>query len=204
MLYHISLINRTEELAECPVFEINQFNWGGSYRPKAYGQMAYLKDKGFCLHMVCEERNPVCHHTKDGDPVYLDSAMEAFLALNPPDISYFNFEFNSAGALLAKFGQERHGRVFFTEEETSAIERKASIQADKWEITLLFPLEILQHYFPDFSPVKGNRIRLNFFKLAEGEEMTHFASYAPIQTEKPDFHRPEFFAEGIFEEFKQH
>lgn len=198
-MYTIRFISKKEEIETCPVFDVNQFNWGGDYRPKAYGRLAWLEGKGFYLHMICEEANPVCHYHNDSDPVYLDSAMEAFFSLNPPDLSYFNFEFNASGALLAKFGTKRHGRIFFKEEELKAIERCVTTGSKQWEIKLLFPLEILKHYFPDFSPKDGTKIRLNFFKLAEGEEMTHFASYSPIQTEKPDFHRPEFFADGVFQ-----
>ena len=195
--YRIHYIKERTELERCPVFYVNQFNWGGEYRPKAYGQMGYMDGEGFYLHMICEEKDPVCHYENDSDPVYLDSAMEAFFALDPSTNHYFNFEFNSKGALLAKFGNSRHGRTFFTKEELDAIKRKVIIGPDKWEITLFFPEDVMRHYFPDLALEKGSRIRLNFFKLAEGEEMTHFASYAPIKSPKPDFHLPEFFAEGV-------
>ena len=197
MEYTIHIINDTSELEHCPVFHVDQFNWGGDSRPETFGQMAYLNGQGFYLKMSCMETDPVCHYGRDNDPVYLDSAMEAFLALCPPSNFYFNFEFNSRGALLAKYGDGRHGRTFFTEEQLSQITRNVEILPDRWQITLLFPQTVLTQYFPDFHAENGTNIRLNFFKLAEGEEMTHFASYAPIQSPKPDFHLPQFFAGGI-------
>lgn len=198
MEYHIYLIPDKDLLKDCPVFYVDNFNWGGSYRPKTFGQMAYLENEGFYLKMTCMEANPVCHYENDNDPVYLDSTMEAFLALCPPSEYYFNFEFNSKAALLAKYGNGRHGRTFFTQEQLSKIKRSVSISEDHWEITMFFPQNVLLEYFPAFCPQNGTKIRLNFFKLAEGEEMTHFASYAPIQSPKPDFHLPSFFADGIF------
>lgn len=198
MEYKIYLIDRKNQLDNCPVFYVDNFNWGGSYRPKTFGQMAYWKEQGFYLKMTCLETDPICHYEKDNDPVYLDSTMEAFLALCPPSEYYFNFEFNSKAALLAKYGSGRHGRTFFTQEQLSQITRTVSVSKDRWEITMFFPQTVLKEYFPDFAPQAGGKIRLNFFKLAEGEEMTHFASYAPIQSPKPDFHLPQFFADGVF------
>lgn len=197
MEYKIYFIDDTAELRDCPVFHVNNFNWGGDYRPETFGQMAYLRGQGFYLKMTCMETDPVCHYEKDNDPVYLDSTMEAFLALCPPSDYYFNFEFNSRAALLAKYGNGRHGRTFFTDEQLGQIKRRVDILSDRWEITLLFPKAVLTQYFPEFSAENGTKIRLNFFKLAEGEEMTHFASYAPIDSPKPDFHLPQFFADGI-------
>lgn len=197
MEYSIYMIDQPEMLENCPVFHVDQFNWGGEYRPRTFGQMAYVNKKGFFLKMTCMEKDPICHYEKDNDPVYLDSTMEAFLALCPPSEHYINFEFNSKAALLAKYGSGRHGRTFFTQEQLSQIKRTVSILDDRWEITMLFPLTVLNEYFPQFHPTSGTKIRLNFFKLAEGDEMTHFASYAPIQSQKPDFHLPQFFADGI-------
>lgn len=197
MEYNIYLIEDENQLETCPIFHVDNFNWGGDYRPKTFGQMAYLKGQGFYLKMTCMETNPVCHYENDNDPVYLDSTMEAFLALCPPSDYYFNFEFNSKAALLAKYGNGRHGRTFFTAQQLEQVKRCVSILEDRWEITLLFPQSVLTEYFPDFNPQAGTKIRLNFFKLAEGDEMTHFASYAPIQSPKPDFHLPQFFADGV-------
>lgn len=200
MEYCIYLIDNTDQLKDCPIFHVDQFNWGGDYRPQTFGRMAYVKNQGFYLKMTCLETDPVCHYEKDNDPVYLDSTMEAFLALCPPSDYYFNFEFNSKAALLAKYGSSRHGRTFFTQDQLALVKREIQILSDRWEITLLFPESVLHDYFPDFHAADGTRIRLNFFKLAEGDEMTHFASYAPIDSPKPNFHLPQFFADGIIKE----
>ena len=37
----------------------------------------------------------------------------------------------------------------------------------------------------------------NLYKC--GGENQHYVSYYPVQTEKPDFHRPEFFGEFVLE-----
>ena len=38
----------------------------------------------------------------------------------------------------------------------------------------------------------------NFYKCASGSSQPHYLSWNPINTEKPDFHRPDFFGKIIF------
>ena len=50
-------------------------------------------------------------------------------------------------------------------------------------------------------PSDITKIACNFYKVCEGgnAEQIHYASYAPVDVPKPDFHRPEFFSTGILE-----
>lgn len=41
---------------------------------------------------------------------------------------------------------------------------------------------------------------MNLFKCGDELSHPHFLSWQPIRTEKPDFHRPEFFAQVRFGE----
>lgn len=36
-------------------------------------------------------------------------------------------------------------------------------------------------------------MKANFYKCGDGLTVPHYLSWSPIVTEKPDFHRPEFF-----------
>ena len=40
-------------------------------------------------------------------------------------------------------------------------------------------------------------LRANFYKCGDKTAHPHYLSWSPIHTEKPDFHRPEFFGELI-------
>ncbi len=40
----------------------------------------------------------------------------------------------------------------------------------------------------------GSNFWCNFYKISEAAKIEHYASYAPIRTEVPSFHLPEFFA----------
>lgn len=199
MEYHIKTIKSRRVLESCPLFYVDQFNWGGEYRPLSYGRFAYLKGEGFCLWMACEEAGPVCHYRKDFEPVWMDSAMEGFFAFDNHSEDYMNFEINSAGAMVAGFGSGKTGRRNLTALEAAVLERHVGQTGNAWFLELFIPLALITEYYGhlDFTP--GSTIRLNFFKLAEGRESTHFASYAPIQSEEPNFHLPQFFATGILD-----
>lgn len=198
MEYEIHILDKKEKLYNCPLFMIDQFNWGGEYRPKAYGRLAYLADVGFLLEMTCEETNPVCHYTNHFDPVWTDSALEGFFAFNASSDKYINFEINSAGAIVASLGSGKTGREDLPLDMVSKLSCTTCKAHDKWGIHLVIPNALLHHYFGRAFYKEGDTIRMNFFKIAEGNEKQHFASYAPIDYPVPNFHLPEFFATGIF------
>ena len=54
-------------------------------------------------------------------------------------------------------------------------------------------LPVCDHY-------SGVEARMNLFKCGDELSHPHFLSWQPIRTEKPDFHRPEFFAQVRFGE----
>lgn len=198
MEYFIKIISDRQELASCPKFYVNRYNWGGGYRPSCCGSFAYAdtEKKGFYLQMTCEEANPVCRYHKDFEPVWMDSAMEGFFAFDNTSNNYINLEINSAGAIVASFGSGKTGRRDLSKDEVAALECQAHKSDTAWSIELFIPIAIVQKYFGKSSYQAGDIIRLNFFKLAEGNQNTHFASFAPIRSPEPNFHLPEFFADG--------
>lgn len=198
--YIIKKISSREDLVSCPLFEVAQFNWGGYYRPHTYGQFAFLDGEGFLLHMTCEESNPVCHYHHNFEPVWMDSAMEGFFCFDCQNDNYINLEINSAGALVASFGSGKTGRINLTETDIRTLDFRAVKNTDTWCIDVFIPLSLIETYFHISSYQSGDCIPLNFFKLAEGTESTHFASFAPIDSPEPNFHLSQFFAQGIIED----
>ncbi|SCP99976.1 carbohydrate-binding family 9-like protein [Anaerobium acetethylicum] len=196
MKYLIKSLESSDQISECPAFHVDHFNWGGSYRPASSGQLGFIRDQGFFLHMSCQENDPVCIYHHDSDPVYLDSAMEFFFSFESENSSYMNLEFNSAGALLGQFGSSRSDRVSLKSDELKMITRTCFQNADHWSVDLFIPVSLLQIYYPSVTISEGTRLKLNFYKIAEGEKNTHFASYSPIQSDAPNFHLPEFFADA--------
>lgn len=205
MLYHVKRINRKEEIETCEPFSINQYMWNSTREPKTYGFMGYLEGEGLFVKMVCEETDPKRVYQNHRDPVYKDSAMEVFLAFPEEgevlsnDCMYTNFEINSNGAMLANYGKGRKGRQSITDEQFELTGVQSTIEEEKWYFEVLFPESYLKQIC-DFEKVKeGKSFYCNFYKIAESEEIVHFGSYSPIQSETPNFHMPVCFAEAMIE-----
>ncbi len=201
MQYQVKRINNKNLIEQCDKFSINQYMWNSKREPKAYGWMGYIEGEGLFVKMVCEETNPMRIYKNHRDPVYKDSAMEVFLAFPEGELSndcmYTNFEINSNGAMLANFGEGRHGRKFITDEQYEQTGVKATIEADRWYLEVLFP-ETYLNQICNFEQIKqGKLFYCNFYKIAETEEVQHFGSYSPIESETPNFHLPMCFAEAI-------
>ena len=132
---------------------------------------------------------------EDGGHSWEDSCVEVFLQ-NPANAEeYFNFEVTSRGSLLAARGTGRENRTVLGEVQLSQVERTkqlASVIGEfvSWGISIRIPASIF-----GLTSFEGGHLRGNFYKCADKAKTPHYLSAFPIDTEKPDFHRPEFFQE---------
>ncbi len=202
MKYTVRKLEKRENIIHCPICAIDKFNWGGEYRPAAFGQIGLLPGQILSVHMWAQEDNPAAVYTKDQEPVYLDSALEFFIQPlseerkcyhEQHDEEYFNFEINSLGAMLAQKGRNKTNRIFLEETLMHQLDCQTKKEQDCWHVCLTLPLALLSH-----EPVIA--FRFNFYKIQEGPGNTHFSSYAPISWDTPNFHLPQFFALAAFEE----
>ena len=196
-------INDITKLEQTPMFKVDKLLWGTKECPKTYGYLGYKKKDGFYLRMICEEKNPYRSYKKNMDPVYKDSAMEAFFQFFPKSTNetpiYLNFEVNANGAMYAKYGFGRQGRVFLSDEIYKETGVNSVIEKDHWTMSLLIPEKFLKEvcdYLPDGS---GKEIYCNFYKISEDPAVEHYISFSPIDSEKPNFHLPVFFAKAEVE-----
>lgn len=201
MTYEIYMISSEKELSKCPLFFVDQYNWGGDYRPKTYGKLAYVKEKGFLLHMTCEEENPLCVYQNPEDPVYKDSAMEAFFDFAPEtrENRYLNFEANANGALLNHIGKKRPNKRTKVSELTWNRAVCLTNRSEKsWSLTLKIPNAFIHDLYGKSEFYAGDRIRCNFYKICENTlPIEHYGSFTKIETKTCDFHQPDYFADGI-------
>ena len=59
------------------------------------------------------------------------------------------------------------------------------------------PQALFRH---DLKTWNGLEARMNLYKCGDNLSHPHFLSWRPIATEKPDFHRPEFFERVKFQD----
>lgn len=142
-------------------------------------------------------------YSTDQSPVHEDSCVEFFCKL-PDNEFYTNFEFNCIGTCSASKRKSRTENVIpFDKDEMLTIKRAPSIGKRafnemqgifEWELTVEIPFQLIG-LNPQQLPAK---LHANFYKCADKTDSPHFVSWNPISTEKPDFHRPEFFGELLF------
>ena len=143
-------------------------------------------------------------YSNDQEPVHEDSCVEFFCKPIGAD-KYTNFEFNCIGTCSASSRKSRSEELmFFTPEEMQTIKRFPSMGRRafnemegmfEWELTVEIPFKLIGIDSTNLP----EKLVGNFYKCADGTDSMHFLSWNPINTESPDFHRPEFFGELIFE-----
>ena len=129
---------------------------------------------------------------EDNGRSWEDSCVEIFLQNPANHAEYFNFETTSRGFVLAARGTGRNDRQTLPLNTIAKIRRtgaEPSIMDDSicWGMTIEIPADIFG--IKKFeAPICGN-----LYKCADKAKTAHYLSAFPIETEKPDFHRPEFF-----------
>jgi hypothetical protein len=186
-----------DDFGELDTIEI--LNWVKEfpYRPITQFNIARSKDSLFIKFSV---RGSMLRaiYSNDQDPVHEDSCVE-FFCMPVGAEKYTNFEFNCIGTCSASKRKSRDEEVVpLTIDELKSIKRFPSIGRRafnemegmfEWELTVKIPF-ILLGIDPSNLP---DKIIGNFYKCADGTDSPHFVTWNPVKTDKPDFHRPEFF-----------
>ena len=136
--------------------------------------------------------------------VWEDSCVELFIQLKDGD-GYYNIEINAIGTILCAYGTGRENRSLMPIQISTTILRDSTIKFNnenqdeafyQWSLIIRFPhTAFFKH---TFIPTSGTTIKGNIHKCGNKLPHPHFVTWNPIPTEKPDFHRPEFFGTLIF------
>ncbi len=198
MKYYVKTIKNESEIDSLPKAMIDQYVWGGEYRPIAYGQLGLIKEKGLYLKLTAFEKNPKITGTEYGHKVHLDSCLEFFTCMDNTSPIYVNFEANAAGAfvLTARLNRNDDVRHAHTIEGLKLPEVKATINEDNWTVEVLFDYDLIEKLFGkriEFE--KGYVFRGNFYKCGDETEVVHYGMWSPVLLEIPDYHQSAFFAD---------
>lgn len=182
-------------------------NWpdGYPYAPQVRFRMFHTGER-LMLRFDVAENYTAARVTEDNGEVWTDSCVEFFLA--PGDESgYYNFETTCIGRMLLGYRHTHADAVHASPEVMASVKRSTTLPYgipfeehegdNRWSVTLAIPPEALfRHSLHDWSGVEA---RINLYKCGDKLSHPHFLSWRPIQTEKPDFHRPEYFEKVVFE-----
>lgn len=191
---YISIADSRDGLEKANSLLIDQWCEGISdYKPLCTAQLVYLKGEGFLARLSCREAEPRVTVTCEDGPVYKDSCLEWFCNFAPErsDI-YMNMEVNAAGRMLCRLGSGRHNRQPLPEFAPRP-QVFASREVGGWSVELFVPLATVKAVWGKEDFASGDTIKANFYKCGDETEHLHYGMWSRCETEKPDFHRPEFF-----------
>ncbi|HUT61594.1 MAG TPA: carbohydrate-binding family 9-like protein [Phycisphaerae bacterium] len=194
---------------QADALKIDEYPWYTAGAKQATAVRALYDDEALYLQFLCEDRHIFAEVTELNGPVCKDSCVEFFATIEPdrrPD--YFNVEFNCCGTRLGKWGSQRHGRKDITPAQAERIEVATSVPGptkadspndDGWWLAVKLPLDLLSEFTGvRVRPASGTRWRGNFYRCG-GRSDPQLACWNIIEWARPDYHRPEFFGEIVFE-----
>lgn len=179
---------------------VDQVNWPGEYPYKPETTFCVARSgKYLAISYQVEGRDLRATELEDGGRSWEDSCCEFFIA--PGDGYYYNVETTCIGSVLMARGKDRYEREKFTKEQTGRIIRYSTLphkrcevagETFRWRLDILIPLDLI-----GLDPLP-EEASCNFYKCGDKTATPHFVSWVPIDTPKPDFHRPEFFGKMVF------
>ncbi len=186
---------------------IDHYLWlANGYEPRVEARLCW-SPRFLHVRFRAEELRIRVRYTKFQDPVYKDSCVELFVDMFPAKrLGYVNFETNAAGTLLAAFGPDRSRRTPLWPEDLAGFAVEGTVSgpvdgehgADAWTVEYRVPMGLFGKIYGE-DVVPGHRAAANFYKCGDETERPHYGAWSPVDTPAPDFHRPEFFGELLFE-----
>jgi formate-dependent nitrite reductase cytochrome c552 subunit len=178
---------------------IDTVNWKDfNYKPEVELSIAY-SDYEIFLKYYINESYFKAEKTESNQMVCEDSCVEFFVSPEDDGI-YYNLEFNGIGTCLMGSGTERANSTRVNPEIISKIRRVSSAGAkpfkekaggNKWTITIAIPFEVFFHH--KIRDLKGKTFKANFYKCGDMLTVSHYVTWNPVRTEKPDYHQPSYF-----------
>ncbi|WP_419803363.1 carbohydrate-binding family 9-like protein [Mucilaginibacter sp.] len=185
------LINRSEKQ------HINEVCWGKSTIISTVGFVAAYCPQALIIKFYIDESSHQAIYQHPNDPVFKDSCVEFFIAVDGSG-NYYNFEFNSLSTCLASYGKNRHNRekldlaqIQTIKSKINWIEKPPSAKTYRWEITIVLAPEIF--CFNDIKNFKPGSYKVNFYKCGDDLEPLHYLAWNKITSPEPDFHQPKYF-----------
>ncbi|MEE1043251.1 MAG: carbohydrate-binding family 9-like protein [Clostridia bacterium] len=198
------IIKKTENDIKCindkgwdnaEVAVIDTINWEGECGcpPKTTAKLLY-NDFGLYVRMETDEKPLLARYTEQNSPVHTDSCMEFFFRPNENDPRYLNFEFNPFGTMYFAIRTSREDFAHI-DKDKKFFNVKSYVDDKKWVLQFCVPFSFIDEVFGSHSTT----IYGNLYKCGDETENPHYATYYPIKSDEPDYHRPECFDKFILE-----
>ena len=189
---------------------IDIVNWpdrNGSYSPKASFKIMYSDTDLYIRYQVKENEIRSTFGADSGSRPWTDDCMELFIAPVNETGVYYNIEMNCTGYGIVGYGVGKKDRGHFEQERMDRIRRFSTLGREAfgdrvskepvcWSMIIVIPLDLILQG-RGVESLKGQTVKGNVFKCGDDMTNRHYLTWNPVGTERPDYHRPEFF--GYFE-----
>ncbi len=194
--YFISKISGAPCWDTISILPIDHLQWTENTDIRAQAQLCW-DDERLYIRMTTVESDIRAELTDLLSQVCNDSCMEFFL--RPTDsLHYFNFEFNPNCALCLCYGTGRKNSIRLVDKNyKTRFSPCVSRTASGWELIFQIPFSFIQLFSPTFRPQAGTAFYGNFYKCGDLTPNPHYLAWNPIDSEVPDFHRPQDFGRLI-------
>lgn len=183
---------------------IDTINWPAfGYKPQVTFRIGHTGSEIWLKFYVTEKHVRALETRTNGD-VYKDSCVEFFVAFDSDN--YYNFEFSCIGTRHLSFGPGRGNRTRISPEKVEQIEIESTLGNQPiepksgnfvWEMMIRIPVSCFA--FHSIKSLSNSKATANLYKCGDATAEPHFVTWSPVGTQKPDYHRPEFFGKVQFE-----
>ncbi len=166
------------------------FTWP-EYSPIPYRTEARLvhSDEGVTVRLSSTEWPLRALPREPNTEVCEDSCMEFFFIPSLEGREYINIEVNPFGIPHVGIGEGRMGRRLL-DISGEGLRIETSIRPKEgWSLAVFIPYAFIDRCFGGHS----DEWRVNFYKCGDLTVKEHYATWNKVETEAPDYHRPEFF-----------
>lgn len=182
---------------------IDQVNWPTptSFMPSTHVRLAYSDQALYVLFTVNDNRVKALQ-TQPQSAVCQDSCVEFFMRL-PDKNEYWNFEFNAIGTANASRRERRDYPTRLTENQLATIGRWSSLGTSpfdelpgdiQWSLLVRIPFTLIGIDINHLPAL----LYANFYKCGDHTAHPHYLSWAPVHSDRPNFHRPDDFSPITF------
>ena len=176
-----------------------------SYVPEVTFQIFHT-GKFMVIRYDVREKCTAAAAGEDDGKVWEDSCVEFFMSTDNCE-HYYNFEANCIGKMHIAHRKVGEKAVHANAKQFALVQRIPTIGTEPfaekvgdnhWQLTIIVPAKAL--FGDKLRTWSGLKARMNFYKCGDKLSEPHYVSWAPIDTPRPSFHKPEFFQEVIFDE----
>lgn len=195
-----TIARKAESWDKIEALAIDQVQLDSGAPIKAYAQICY-DDEALYIRETAVEEHIRAEVTEQLGQVCEDSCLEFFFSPIWGDTRYFNVEYNPNACVYLGFGDNPEGKITLYRliRNADPFNPIATRTKDGWQIEYAIPFSFIRHFFPDFNPVSGYRMRANCYKCGDRTVQPHYFAWNSLDPGVTTFHTPNCFGTMIFE-----